>query len=63
MNKKLDINSYVLNDNYKLEEVEYDEEVDGEIFPDREDHLKKKDEARDKYKDLKDTIAKSRVRR
>ena len=61
--KKIDVNSYVLDDSYKPEQVEYDEEIDGNFFPDRDDHLKKKENARDKYKDIKNSMATTRVRR
>ncbi len=61
--KKLDIKDYVFDESYQLEQVEYDEEVDGDSFPDRDEHLKKKDELRDQYKNIKDQIARSRVRR
>jgi len=61
--KKLNIKDYVLDSNYITEKMEYDEEIDGNLFPDRDEHLKQKDNVREKYKDLKDSIAKSRVRR
>ena len=63
MSNKLDIQNYVLDKDYKLELVEYNEEVDGEAFPDRNQHLKKKEEIREQYKNIKNQIAKNRVRR
>ena len=64
MDKKyLNIKDYVLDTNYEAEKMEYDEEVDGNLFPDRNEHLKQKENLRDKYKNIKNSIAKSRVRR
>lgn len=63
MSNKLSVDNYVLDDSYQLEQVEYNEEVDGEVFPDRDEHLKKKDEVRSKYRGLKDSMNKKRVRR
>jgi len=60
--KSLDVNNYVLDDNYESEVVVYDEEIDGDAFPDRDDHLKKKEEEQKRVKALKDKIAKNRVR-
>jgi len=61
--KNIDLVNYVLDKSYKPEQMEYDEEIDGNLFPDRDEHLKKKEEIRDKYKNIKDSIAKKRVRR
>ena len=61
--KKVDVKTYVLDADYKAEKIEYDEEIDGNLFPDRDEHLKKKDDIREKYKDIKNSIVKNRVRR
>jgi hypothetical protein len=59
----INIKDYKIDESYQPEVVVYDEEVDGDMFPDRDDHLKKKESEQKKYKDLKDQIAKKRVRR
>lgn len=61
--KKLNLKDYKLDETYKAEEVEFNEEIDGNFFPDRDEHLKKKDEARNQYKKIKDSMATNRVRR
>jgi hypothetical protein len=62
-NKQFDIENYVLYESYQPEQIEYDEEIDGHFFPDRDEHLKKKEKIREEYKKIKDAIAKKRVRR
>jgi|GEM_PF-5404062 len=61
--KKLDFDNYVLDKNYKSEKMEYDEEVDGNFFPDREEHLKKKEAIRQEYQKIKNAMSQKRVRR
>jgi len=55
---------YVLTD-YAQDVVEYDEEIDGAMFPDRDEHLKKKEEAKEKITKLKQNLRNNlgRVRR
>jgi len=61
--KKLDFSNYILDKNYKPEKMEYDEEVDGNFFPDREVYLKKKDIVREEYQKIKKAMSQKRVRR
>lgn len=59
----IDVKSYVLNKDYKPEQMEYNEEIDGNLFPNRYEHLKKKEELREKYKNIKNSISRNKVRR
>jgi len=61
--KYLNIKDYVLDTNYEAEKMEYDEEVDGNLFPSQIITTIVNNAGRDKYKNIKNSIAKSRVRR
>jgi len=61
--KKLDLENYILDTDYKPEQMEYDEQIDGNFFPNREEHLKKKEDIRKKYQNTKKTMTQKKVRR
>ncbi len=62
-NENDEVLNYVLDKNINLPQMEYSAELDGESFPDRDQHLKNKEQILEEYQLIKKLKGMNRVRR
>lgn len=62
-NENDEVLNYVLDKNINLPQMEYSAEIDGDYFPDRDQHLKNKEQILEEYQLIKKLKGMNRVRR